>query len=654
MAGIVTPIVEAASKAIPDIAKEGFEFAAREFGRSEFKTITNMSKEWGPKLKDMLEKALPEAETNFSKQHASRLLNGLGKVSKDELSSLNDYVQKGITTGVQPGSKLHGLLQQEAPNIRSTVTELTQASMQGNGSARDILKDLQANKTNFPSYEGKHAVESLAKFYSDSSHVLTEHKMFGPNDENVARALDGIKKETGSGMDWVYAKNITEAYLGRRIKTYLIPTINPETGELVERFKPWNEEPMSSKSNVEKRTNSYMITSHLSLSPMRHIGQWFNPLIHAAKANTGQAFFSELKPFAKTVYDFVTGEPEAREFALKSSAGYYHTMKALRMEEMPKFMQDPGAYIMKYNGANYLDKQRRIFSAIAGRNFVEDALAKLKKDPTNKWIREYFHELHIDPDKALKSGLDERDKLMAAKRTSDITQYRGDASTLPTMARGGRVAIGNAKGFETGALGRALFLYKKMQFQSGKFINDFIAKPAKQGNLRPLMYFATIYPMVGEAVADASNWLKYGNLKQRPGEYMDSPEKWKKFVLERTIDNIAYSIGLPIMYDAMMALSYGDKTMALESLLGPFGQEAGQVWDVGNAAFKGNLDKFKKAGERYLVSHTPFVGPIATHEIFGQPKKKNFLEKGAITNTLNKGIGKVESAFSEIFSGQNQ
>ena len=101
-------------------------------------------------------------------------------------------------------------------------------------------------------------------------------------------------------------------------------------------------------------------------------------------------------------------------------------------------------------------------------------------------------------------------------------------------------------------VGRVLFQFKSFAFNQAKFIRDNVLREALEGNMKPLGYMLTIYPMAGEMVNLALDNFR-DNPKQRNG-------------LWRYVDDIATVGGFGLLESTMRGLYWNDGAGVL---LGP-------------------------------------------------------------------------------------
>jgi len=140
-----------------------------------------------------------------------------------------------------------------------------------------------------------------------------------------------------------------------------------------------------------------------------------------------------------------------------------------------------------------------------------------------------------------------------AFRGSQLTQFIPDPTRIPAWAQtpGGRV----------------MFQFKSFAFNQAKFLRENVLKEAVEGNMKPLAYFLTIYPMAGAAVREGVNTFR-DNPKQRTGlwNYVDAMSTvggWG--LLESTLKGLWYNDAAGVLLGPF----YGDMLSLAETAVQP-------------------------------------------------------------------------------------
>jgi hypothetical protein len=224
----------------------------------------------------------------------------------------------------------------------------------------------------------------------------------------------------------------------------------------------------------------------------------------------------------------------------------------------------------------------------------------------------------LDPQQMLQKGLQESHLLQAAKRMSDITQFRSDALTLPPRWVG-----------QKDPLLKLAVMYKQFFFHQARFVKDQVLKPAiLEREFKPLMYMSLLFPTFGEMVADINEFARKGDLKDRPG--FD-----KNHWADRLIDNYAAIGGFGIMTDMVRSFAQPNGEAAFRFVIGPV---VSDTIDIMRIPF---MKHPIPAVEKKIMQSIPVVGPIAAHKIMPSKTKppKSALQRGVVSKELNKVLG---------------
>jgi hypothetical protein len=264
--------------------------------------------------------------------------------------------------------------------------------------------------------------------------------------------------------------------------------------------------------------------------------------------------------------------------------------------------------LLRRTGFSVVRRFNQIVSANAGRRFAYEQLELLQKNPQNKIALRNLASLGISSAKALGQGLTEGDLNNAAKRVTDTTQFTRNALELPV-------------GWQMSPAMRMIFMYKQFVFSQAKLLKNHVFMPlVRDGNPRPLIYFATLFPLFGEVVADAKNMLRKGNLDDRP-----------KDVVDRGLDNLSYVGAHSMMEDAMYALTNPDASNMASFVLGPV------LSDIFLTPQKIISNKKPlRVAEQEALRRVPVVGTLLKNKLLPpqRPTKKGPLQRGAVEHKI--------------------
>jgi hypothetical protein len=416
-------------------------------------------------------------------------------------------------------------------------------------------------------------------------------KTFGPNDENLDVLLKGMKEQGGRP-----AQQLGLKYLDSITK-------NTADGSYYKSIRPW-----------EQGLASLEVASKLSLAVLSHTSQPLNVAVYAG-----------VKPAAKALATMVKELVEngnlrsSEDFALRSGATWTESMR--RYKEL--YGQESGGVaskILHATGFVALDKYRRIFASVAGKHLAEDLLEEIQTGDRPNVARSKLASMGVDVASVLRRGqLSEDDLLQAAKRTSDVTQFTFDANQLPVA-------------WKSNPQIRLMLQFKQYFYTQANFVKNFAIKPAVQyarsggesGDIRPLVYMSLLFPTLGEATADLREWAHKGTLEERPQQ-----------PLERLIDNAGHAGAFGIYQDLVYNVASPSDSPIWHFVAGPV------LSDIVDLA---RLPHTKQPLGLELMRRVPVAGPIAAYKYREserkQPRKKGILERGAITEFMERNLGR--------------
>ena len=414
-------------------------------------------------------------------------------------------------------------------------------------------------------------------------------KTFGANDENLDLILKGVKETGGKS-----AQDLALKYVDSITKS----------GKYYRGIRPW-----------EQGLASLEVASKLSLAVLSHTSQPLNVAVYAG-----------VKPFAKALASLVTEFVEngnvrsAEDFALRSGATWTESMR--RYKEL--YGQQTGALgskLLHATGFVALDKYRRIFASVAGKHLAEELFGEIQRGVRPNVARSKLSQMGIDVANALERGrLSEDDLLQAAKRTSDVTQFTFDANQLPLA-------------WKANPMARIVLQFKQYFYTQANFVKNFAVKPAVRylrtggadGDIRPLVYMSLLFPTFGELTADLREYARRGTLEERP-----------EYPLERLVDNAGHAGAFGIVSDLIYNIASPSDSPIWHFVAGPV------ISDFVDLA---RLPHTKQPIGLELLRRAPVVGPVASYKLKESsrksPRKKGFLERGAITEFMEKNLGSL-------------
>lgn len=236
---------------------------------------------------------------------------------------------------------------------------------------------------------------------------------------------------------------------------------------------------------------------------------------------------------------------------------------------------------LKYTGFSQTEQFNRATAANVGALWAKKNLSILIDRPGDKGARSRIEELGIDADKAIARGsLTQEDRLMAAKKFSDLTQFRTRPEDLPAFA--------------STPLGRVAFQFKSFAYNQARLIAKETVDEIKSGRpgrgLRTALVVATLFPAAGELVRILRNGIT--------GRQQDFEND-----VEHYFAALSSAGTLGILQDAISSASSGK---SLEFLAGP---AAGDLANLGNILADPKTDTGDKLAALRKYAAQRYAGP---------------------------------------------
>lgn len=398
-------------------------------------------------------------------------------------------------------------------------------------------------------------------------------KYFGQNAEKLRPVLSAIRRESGEGA-YQYAKNITSTFLGGNVDAF--------GGEL------------------EGAVRSYQTITKMGLAFISHTLQPLNA-----------ALVVGVKPMVKALFEAASEHDSYAAFAMRSGAALQDTIHDIRRiagSELVGLAQK----LPHMRAFTIYDEIRRNLVSNVGKHAALDEFSKLLENPTNRGARLRLASLGINIDDALARGaLSESELERAGLKLSNLTQFQRNALVLPPL-------------WNANPLTRLLTQYKPFFFTQARFIKDNVILPAlRDGDFRPLMYMAVLFPTFGELAADIKTWARGRSVDERPS--------WEDYPYDRVVSNVSQVGAFGVVADVTSAMTSSSPTATYQFLTGP------TVSDIAETI---HLPFAKRATqERALLRRIPSLGPALSEYAVPVKHKKSFLEAGGITKTIHEITG---------------
>jgi len=179
------------------------------------------------------------------------------------------------------------------------------------------------------------------------------------------------------------------------------------------------------------------------------------------------------------------------------------------------------------------ERANRIIAANAGAVYAKRLLNELRLNPGHRRARAGLEELGIDPNAARRRGkLTADEVLLAAKKFSDLTQFRSRPEDMPAFA--------------STPSGKVFFQFKQFSYNQTRLLYRTLVRELMRKEFgrafRNLLILAVVFPMAGEVILDIRSLLT-GRKREAKG-------------LERYLDNLAGVGALGILYDMWESAQY--------------------------------------------------------------------------------------------------
>ena len=271
--------------------------------------------------------------------------------------------------------------------------------------------------------------------------------------------------------------------------------------------------------------------------------------------------------------------------------------------------------VLKYTGFSTVERWNRVLAGATGWHVMRDTIAKsvdgrlkgINLDVARRRMQTLGMDLDDVTDLARRTG----DDFMNSPKFAEIVtlgMFKSSATTQfnPTKLR--KPILWNHPA------GRVMAQFKTFALGQGRFIRDQVFAEAQQGNLRPLAYFASIYPIAGEVLAQTKSIVKF---KDRNSFSITGNDDFDRVIQDYTMVG-----GLGILSDMFTSARFGN---VLGGVFGPTVSDVGTLFE--------NLAQGKENSLLNMVLKTPTaqatkfsaVG-LGTLGGFGMQEMQNYLD----------------------------
>jgi hypothetical protein len=352
--------------------------------------------------------------------------------------------------------------------------------------------------------------EMLRIYHRGLAHRISFGQRFGPNGELKTAFIEAAAEEGGS-----------RPIMTSLMDHYLASSYTNEAMREIAHF-----------------VTSYGILTKLGLAAIPNFTQPINTLL-----------FAGVKSQVQAIGNLVRGQD--RRLIMKGLNIHEAGPTAVREVMLTGEARGPLDRVVRgFLGANLftpVEMWNRIHAGATGMAMARDlsakAIAGRLRGNHLAVARRQMRSLGLDLDGIVKRGaLSEVELEKAIHHGTRLTQFLPDITTRPTK-------------WQT-PLGRMVTQFKNFAFNQAKFVRDQVFGEAAQGNIRPLAYFLTVYPLAGEFVNETVDAIK-GRDRKHLLETLnqgDSPLR----SLGAMVENIAAVGGIGLVWNAAMSARFGD------------------------------------------------------------------------------------------------
>jgi hypothetical protein len=419
---------------------------------------------------------------------------------------------------------------------------------QSYGAPEVLDKNLQTSRLfDMPGYE-RDARKVLPSYVLNAWNRIEAAREFGPEHESAVALLHQIQAETGKSNAAV-ASRIYGTSVG---------------------FRPWGDADLGSRASLYR--NATVIQMLSPTAALKHASQLNNTIARVGIGPTFKAAVAslanpEMASYAKEVgtaiRDVISEIPGDESGPLAGAARKWTSLIGLR-------------------GPYGVVPANRMIATIAGRFWASDLASEFARTQ-NPRIGRQLLTLGIRPEDVVETGtLTPQQMRQASLQVMNDTQLMGRVLDLPAL-----------RNSEWGSI---LYLFKSAALQQASFVNRFVIRPARQGDVGPMVRFLA---MTGTAtVATGEAIRQYRALMS--GTAADQKQAQG---LQRYLEDVSFGASMGMTADALEAVANGDADRINELWMPVAASDATTVGQFTHAAlFERN---WKKATQIFLNRMVP-------------------------------------------------
>lgn len=313
--------------------------------------------------------------------------------------------------------------------------------------------------------------------------------------------------------------------------------------------------------NATRKLTTIQVLEKMGLAALPNLSQQVNTVL-----------FAGVKNFTKGLASFRSST--SRERVLEGLAAQEGVLSALEHATMEGGRPDKlGLFatgLLKLNAFSPVENLNRevgmMVSQAVAKDLIAKGLAGRLKGATLSHARNQAASLGFDLSKVLQRGGQFTDIEFRGLLDSAIARGARETQFVPDLTR--------LPYYWQHPYGRLFLQFKSFGFSQAKFVRDAVFREALEGNMKPLAYYLTMYPMAGEMVASSLDAIR-GKSRR------DSFNPTAPFTdLDRYVTTMASVGAMGIAWNIYTGAKYDNLFTALVG-----GPTVGDVNDVAKAAF---------------------------------------------------------------------
>jgi hypothetical protein len=454
--------------------------------------------------------------------------------------------------------------------VDSGVLDETEAADWWLGFSRDGLGKMGSSQFNLK-YPGslRDKITNQQLPYSDDifgniyEHLNSSHRriaygrIFGSQGELRDHFMLAVRREAGSGAEDI-ARTITEA----ATNTHYYPQAMRQFTRIV---------------------TGGQIASKLTLAVIPNMSQGINNVLFGGFRNTTRGLRLALNKRKRDEIIAALGAQEHLPGNLARALSEGQAIKEIETGVVGKAanaMDWLAETILRSTGFSAVEKWNRITAGSMGQVVFRDTIAKASAGKLRGLnldvARRRLETMGVDLTDVVRRIHQEGDGFLLSQAYKDIERaavFKASQMSQFTPGVFRRPLAWNHP------LGKVLTQFKSFGLNQGRFVRDQVFTEAAHGNMKPLAYFLSIYPVAGEMVGDVRNTIKATGRKEDNA-------------VQRVVNDFLMVGGMGLMTDTFMAAQYGG---LWEQMFGPTFSDIftmsqalmGQEWEVASKTITG-------------------------------------------------------------------